>query len=351
MFDIHNYDPEEYEKERKERLEQEERLKYVPIVGETEYTHHEEESNKKPLFIGLLVAGIVGIAGYFGFSGSEEDSCKTKESVAQVKSISELNSSSKKEIESINDSPAKLAGVTTPNIINNTNNESQEVAQKIVQNEKIAKELAEKEKLAEQKAIEAKEKAEKKKLAQKKADEVKEAKKKAEKRRVAQRKASEAKRAKEKARKRELARNKAKREKEAKERAEKRKLAEQQAKEKEVTKKKEKRVVTVKKGDTLGSLAKKFYGNQMEFDKIVRANKRIKSSHTSLRLGEKLWIPRVQKSPSKRMVTVRKGDTLGSIAKRYYGNRMEYKRIIRANYSIKSESTPLDIGQRIYVPR
>ena len=53
----------------------------------------------------------------------------------------------------------------------------------------------------------------------------------------------------------------------------------------------------------------------------------------------------------RRMVIVRKGDTLASISKRFYGNSMLFNRIVRANYSIKRSSTPLKIGQRIHVPR
>ena len=114
---------------------------------------------------------------------------------------------------------------------------------------------------------------------------------------------------------------------------------------------KKRRVVTVKKGDTLASISKRFYGNSMKFDKIIRANRRIRSQSTSLRLGEKLWIPRLNRSKEKRFVTVKAGDTLAIIAKEFYGDSKEYKRIIKANNSIKSTSTPLHIGQKIHVPR
>lgn len=51
------------------------------------------------------------------------------------------------------------------------------------------------------------------------------------------------------------------------------------------------RIVLVKKGDTLSSLAEKYYGNSMAFDKIITHNKNItKQSHT-LYVGQKINIP------------------------------------------------------------
>ena len=124
------------------------------------------------------------------------------------------------------------------------------------------------------------------------------------------------------------------------------------------TKKPQYRVVTVKKGDTLASISKRFYGNPMEFKRIIRANRDIKRASTRLRLGQKIIVPIIQSKSKKkkvvtkrRMVTVRKGDTLAIIAKRFYGDSSKYKKIVNANYKIKNEHTPLHIGQKIYVPR
>jgi len=138
----------------------------------------------------------------------------------------------------------------------------------------------------------------------------------------------------------------------------------QKSKHKEIRKKVEKHkktkkpVVTVKKGDTLASISKRFYGNPMEFKRIIRANRDIKRASTRLRLGQKIIVPIIQSKSKKkkvvtkrRMVTVRKGDTLAIIAKRFYGDSSKYKKIVNANYKIKNEHTPLHIGQKIYVPR
>ncbi|HHS93605.1 MAG TPA: LysM peptidoglycan-binding domain-containing protein, partial [Campylobacterales bacterium] len=119
------------------------------------------------------------------------------------------------------------------------------------------------------------------------------------------------------------------------------------------------RIVTVKKGDTLALIAKRYYGNAMEFKHIVRANPKIKSHKTPLKLGQKLLVPYVGKTKTvkkkaarkkPRIVTVKKGDTLALIAKRYYGNAMEFKHIVRANPKIKSHKTPLKLGQKLLVP-
>lgn len=48
---------------------------------------------------------------------------------------------------------------------------------------------------------------------------------------------------------------------------------------------------TVRKGDTLGSLAKKYYGNQADWPKIKDANKSLLKGKDALSLGMKLQIP------------------------------------------------------------
>ena len=111
------------------------------------------------------------------------------------------------------------------------------------------------------------------------------------------------------------------------------------------------RVVTVKKGDTLASLAERYYGNPMDFKRIVRANRDIRSSHSRLHLGQKVIIPIITHSKNARLVRVRRGDTLYSIARRYYGSSKKYQKIIDANYKIKSIHTPLHVGEVIRVPR
>ncbi len=51
------------------------------------------------------------------------------------------------------------------------------------------------------------------------------------------------------------------------------------------------RVVVVKKGDTLSSLAKKYYGNSMAFHQIIESNKEIKKESPVVYVGQKINIP------------------------------------------------------------
>ncbi len=111
------------------------------------------------------------------------------------------------------------------------------------------------------------------------------------------------------------------------------------------------RIIQVKKGDTLAILAKRFYGNEMEYKRIVRANRRLKSGKTALRLGEKLVIPRKDNKTKRRYIIVEKGNTLAMIAKKFYGDERAVSKIVRANAKIKSSRSLLHVGQKVYVPK
>ena len=52
-----------------------------------------------------------------------------------------------------------------------------------------------------------------------------------------------------------------------------------------------------------------------------------------------------------RIITVRKGDTLGSIARRAYGKASMYKKILKANPDILSNPHSLKVGMKLRVPR
>ena len=111
------------------------------------------------------------------------------------------------------------------------------------------------------------------------------------------------------------------------------------------------RVITVKKGDTLNVIAQRVYGSAKEYKRIIRANKNIRSSKTRLKLGQKVIVPYMPKNKRRRFVTVKKGYSLAYISKKFYGNISEVKRIVSANYNIKSAKSTLRIGQKVYVPR
>jgi len=53
-----------------------------------------------------------------------------------------------------------------------------------------------------------------------------------------------------------------------------------------------KRIVTVKKGYSLAYMAKKYYGSTSKIQKIVNANKSIKNKNSTLRIGQKVYLPK-----------------------------------------------------------
>ena len=111
------------------------------------------------------------------------------------------------------------------------------------------------------------------------------------------------------------------------------------------------RIVTIRKGDTLASLAEKFYGNAMDFKHIIYANSSIKNSKSRLYLGRKIKIPYLKRHKSRKFVIVRRGHTLASISKKFYGNVNKIQDIVRANYKLKNQNSTLQLGQKIYLPK
>lgn len=51
------------------------------------------------------------------------------------------------------------------------------------------------------------------------------------------------------------------------------------------------RIVVVKKGDTLASIAQEYYGNSMDFDKIIKSNRELSSDSHIIHIGQKLNVP------------------------------------------------------------
>lgn len=113
------------------------------------------------------------------------------------------------------------------------------------------------------------------------------------------------------------------------------------------------KTIKIKRGDTLAILAKRYYGNSMKFKQIIAANKSIKSHKTKLKLGQKVSIPYPIKKVLKkrRVVIVKKGYSLAYMAKKFYGSSVKVQKIINANPSIKNKNSTLRIGQKVYLPR
>jgi nucleoid-associated protein YgaU len=51
------------------------------------------------------------------------------------------------------------------------------------------------------------------------------------------------------------------------------------------------RVILVEKGDTLGSISEKYYGDSMAFDKIIEANEKLNKDSQVIHIGQKLNVP------------------------------------------------------------
>jgi nucleoid-associated protein YgaU len=111
------------------------------------------------------------------------------------------------------------------------------------------------------------------------------------------------------------------------------------------------RIIRVKEGDTLVSIAERFYNDGMDFKRIIRVNRRIRSSKTPLHVGQKVIIPRKDGKKRRRFIIVERGDTLASISKNIYGTTDKILTIVKANYRIKSRKSLLRLGQKVYVPR
>jgi len=59
----------------------------------------------------------------------------------------------------------------------------------------------------------------------------------------------------------------------------------------------------------------------------------------------------VVRSNEMRIIVVKRGDTLGRIAKRAYGNVMDYKRIFKANPDILKRADKIYVGQKLRIPK
>ncbi|RMH02402.1 MAG: LysM domain-containing protein [Planctomycetota bacterium] len=117
------------------------------------------------------------------------------------------------------------------------------------------------------------------------------------------------------------------------------------------------RTYTVRPGDTLGHIAQRELGSIRYVDEILKLNEGVVPER--LRPGQVLTLPthvrrRRQAAaaappPGVRTHVVATGDSLWSIAARYYGDGSQYERILAANPGLSKDSV-LRIGDRIVVP-
>jgi LysM repeat protein len=118
-------------------------------------------------------------------------------------------------------------------------------------------------------------------------------------------------------------------------------------------------VYRVKRGDTLWSIAEKFYGSGFDMDKIVKANKL--DSNASVEVGQQLIIPKITPSTGQKGQTsslqtnnhsyyiVKEGDFLWKIAEEVYGDGSYWTKIIQANQI--ADPSILIPGTKLIIPR
>lgn len=122
-------------------------------------------------------------------------------------------------------------------------------------------------------------------------------------------------------------------------------------------------IYRVKPGDTLGSIAREFYGTDKHASAIAKANPF--KDPQRLRSGEELRVPRdplniqgkdtAPPSPAappgpSRTYTVRPGDTLSSISKSQYGTVKHADLIYQANRAALSSPDDIRVGQVLAIP-
>jgi LysM repeat protein len=111
----------------------------------------------------------------------------------------------------------------------------------------------------------------------------------------------------------------------------------------------------VQAGDDLWSLAERYYGDGRDWRKIAAANPTVLTGGPDrLQIGWKLKIPDVDDdiaSSSDRVITVRRGDTLSSIAERELGSAARWTDIFRANRAQLSDPDELAVGMQLVLPQ
>lgn len=120
----------------------------------------------------------------------------------------------------------------------------------------------------------------------------------------------------------------------------------------------------IERGDVLTSISKTYYGTTTKWRIIFDANRDVIPNENSLTVGVEIVIPELPSEPSQperpavpvevtttgRTHTVAKGDTLYSIAKKYYGDGNQWRKIYEANSDKIPNQNVLKIGTRLAIP-
>jgi LysM repeat protein len=109
----------------------------------------------------------------------------------------------------------------------------------------------------------------------------------------------------------------------------------------------------VQAGDDLWSLAERYYGDGRDWRKIAAANPSVLTGGPDrLRVGWRLRIPDLNTDAlaGDNVVTVRRGDTLSSIAERELGSSTHWNDIFHLNKAQLSDPDELAVGIRLVLP-
>ncbi len=123
----------------------------------------------------------------------------------------------------------------------------------------------------------------------------------------------------------------------------------------------------VVRGETLSGISQKHFDTVTKWKKILEANKDLISAPEDLQPGMKLVIPKAtgtvtstttpptttlvaRTTPPARTYTVKKGDTLYGIAKRFYNSGSRHKELLRANRDQLQTALDLRPGMVIEIP-
>jgi LysM repeat protein len=109
----------------------------------------------------------------------------------------------------------------------------------------------------------------------------------------------------------------------------------------------------VQAGDDLWSLAERYYGDGRDWRKIAAANPTVLTGGPDrLQVGWRLRIPDLDTDAETgdRVITVRRGDTLSSIAERELGTPARWKDIFHLNKAQLSDPDELAVGMRLVLP-
>ncbi len=137
------------------------------------------------------------------------------------------------------------------------------------------------------------------------------------------------------------------------------------------------RIHKVQNNDNLRKIARKYYGDESRWLLIFNANQDKIQDRNSLRIGTELIIPeekatvqkikaeiktevatpplsriveQVDTKPSMRNHVVQQGDSLYTLAVKYYGDGAKWNKIFDANRKILKDQKSLKIGQELVIP-